>query len=301
MELTFNLRPPEDQQTDQQTRAVYKPAAKKKRKQPQRQQNQQLRELPRVRPRETPPPPMEAQPVPPVVTLQYQQPVAPTVPTRPSPAVHRPAPPTVDDRVKRTPRRTRPTITSSPKLASPTPMDTPSGPDPDLPRVCDYDTTPIQLKRKFWNTYYARKIWTIRHPERGLMTIFELNLCGNWSSHPTYVMKTEESPYTFFKNHHSKYHHSKWWNYVDSYSGFDPLPEKQRPSHFTRLRQAATEGKMHKAMPKTNLDLYQRSESFSSFYSRPFSGPPAYTFGCETCETGMFSHFRVYFWSVFTF
>ena len=65
-ELTFKLWPPEVQLTDQQVRAVYKPAAKKKRKQPQLQ-----REMPHVRPRETPPPSMETQPAPPVLTFHF--------------------------------------------------------------------------------------------------------------------------------------------------------------------------------------------------------------------------------------
>ena len=132
----------------------------------------------------------------------------------------RPASPTAD-RVKKVPRRSRPT-----KSASPTPMDTASEPGPDLPRGCDCDTTPMQLTIPFWDMFFSERIWTPKHPEEGQMTISELTRRGKreYPDHPTYVIKSEVNSRAPSRSITTR---------NDSFTGLDPIPEKQRPASFT--------------------------------------------------------------------
>ena len=71
---------------------------------------------------------------------------------------------------------------------------------------------------------------------------------------PTYFLRAfgeQERGWTIFKDPASKYHHSKWWNFLDSYDGVKSgLFSKDKFELFTRrIKAAGDEGRLDRAQP----------------------------------------------------
>ena len=227
VELTFKLSEPEDQLTDQQARAVKKPAARGKKKgQRQRQRQPAIQQQPP--PRETAPPTIEISPAPPPATISYQRPAmtktpAPTLTS----TIQRPLSPAA---IQKQSRRSEPVLTSSPIAVQPEPM-TISPEDPadlnvafsDTSATFDPDTSPMwcdkKLTKEKLDMYNFKKLY--RHydspPEcRFVQAQRKPRSNSDDIDLPTYFVKLAGDPgYCVMKGPHSRHHVEQWWNFID--------------------------------------------------------------------------------------
>ena len=82
---------------------------------------------------------------------------------------------------------------------------------------------------------------------------------------PTYFLRAygeQEREWTIFKAPSSKYHHSKWWNFLDSYDGVkSDLFSEDRFELFTRrIKAVGDDGRLDSAATKGNVERDPKRE-----------------------------------------
>ena len=130
--------------------------------------------------------------------------------------------------------------------------------DPFVPLVYDaFDTRPQEMGKAFplrEKCTFGKTFWTERPDDREQIVIVQSH--RRQRPHeilnvdlPVHFLRATNCAWTLFKGPTSKYHHETWWNYLDSYSGIKPRPEKDSEFYISRVTAAATEGRLDKAQP----------------------------------------------------
>ena len=182
----------------------------------------------------------------------------------PTPAAKRPAPSpdtsTEDDAAKiqrcASPKATA-TINLSPlKIIPGISTDDDDNAPPTLSEI-DVRSKEIGQKYLSYTKYFYKEARRVKEGDNNEYYVNKANRkVAENSCHklPTYFLRAfgeQEHGWTIFKDPASKYHHSKWWNFLDSYDSVKSgLFSKDKFELFTRrIKAACDEGRLDRAQP----------------------------------------------------
>ena len=179
----------------------------------------------------------------------------------PTPAAKRPAPSpdtsTEDDAAKiqrcASPEPTD-TINDSPlKIISGISTD---DDDNEPPMFAEIDVRPKKIGKKYlsYAKYRYRDARRVKVGTKNEYYVIQAQRKDRPDDLPTYFLRAfgeQERGWTIFKAPSSKYHHSKWWNFLDSYRGVKSgIFSRDRFELFTRrIKAAGDDGRLDRAQP----------------------------------------------------
>ena len=127
------------------------------------------------------------------------------------------------------------------------------------PTFSEIDVRPKEIGQKYLSyTKYryreARRVKVGDNNEYYVIKAFRQVDVNSQHKLPTYFLRAfgeQERGWTIFKDPSSKYHHSKWWNFLDSYDDVKSgIFSKDKFELFTRrIKAAGDEGRLDRAQP----------------------------------------------------
>ena len=127
------------------------------------------------------------------------------------------------------------------------------------PTFSEIDVRSKEIGQKYlsYTKYFYKEARRVKVGDNNEYYVIKANRkIGENSCHklPTYFLRAfgeQERGWTIFKDPASKYHHSKWWNFLDSYDGVKSGPfSKDKFELFTRrIKAAGDEGRLDRAHP----------------------------------------------------
>ena len=128
------------------------------------------------------------------------------------------------------------------------------------PTFSEFDVRPKEIGQKYlsYTKYYYKEARRVKVGDNNEYYVIKANRKYGENSQchklPTYFLRAfgeQERGWTIFKDPASKYHHSKWWNFLDSYDGVKSgLFSKDKFELFgRRIKAAGDEGRLDRAQP----------------------------------------------------
>ena len=124
------------------------------------------------------------------------------------------------------------------------------------PTFAEIDVRPKKIGKKYlsYTKYRYRDARRVKEGTKNEYYAIQAQRKERPDDIPTYFLRAfgeQERGWTIFKAPSSKYHHSKWWNFLDSYRGVkSDLFSKDRFELFTRrIKAAGDDGRLDRAQP----------------------------------------------------